>query len=149
MSNANKRQIGGDHYRKHVLEHWDIVALYQLDYFQGCSTKYIMRWREKGGIQDLEKSRHFIDKYIEIEKLRAAGELTEIILLDALKKLAEMEAEEPMEYNVSGDDPLVLEGNPRAQKPVPKCKECVYDQKYSNVCSRCGRPRMGDTGTQP
>ncbi len=71
---ANFRQVGGSHYKtKHGLEHWDIVNLFGLDYFQGQITKYVMRWRAKGGLQDLEKARHFLDKYIEVEQTKAGS----------------------------------------------------------------------------
>lgn len=64
---ANDRQVGGDHYQKDGdTQHWDMVVQFDLDYFQGQITKYVMRWRDKGGIQDLEKARHFLDKYIEV-----------------------------------------------------------------------------------
>lgn len=66
--NANERQVGGDHYKvpPGIPEHWDIVVQNKLDYFQGQITKYVMRWKNKGGIRDLEKARHFLDKYIEV-----------------------------------------------------------------------------------
>jgi len=69
MSSANKRQVGGTHYKKDgAVEHWDMVWQWKLDYFQGQITKYVMRWKDKGGVQDLEKARHFLDKYIELNK---------------------------------------------------------------------------------
>lgn len=70
-SDANSRQVGGSHYKGAAIEHWDIVAQHELDYFQGQITKYVMRWRKKNGVQDLEKARHFLDKYIELAKDRA------------------------------------------------------------------------------
>lgn len=73
---ANDRQHGGDHYKKHGKsgeQHWDRVArIYgpaSYVYFASCATKYIERYREKGGITDLEKARHYIDKLIELETL--------------------------------------------------------------------------------
>ena len=64
---ANSHQVGGSHYSKHGdLQHWDIVAYFGLDYFQGQITKYVMRYKDKGGVADLKKARHFLDKYIEI-----------------------------------------------------------------------------------
>jgi hypothetical protein len=64
---ANEEQVGGDHYKKHgALQHWDIVHLFKLDYFQGQITKYVMRWKDKNGIQDLQKAAHFLKKYIEL-----------------------------------------------------------------------------------
>lgn len=67
--NANARQVGGDHYKKEGrVEHWDIVVQWDLDYFQGIITKYVMRWKDKGGIVDLEKGLHSLEKYIEVAR---------------------------------------------------------------------------------
>lgn len=68
---ANDTQIGGDHYRKHGStgeQHWDRqYRLFGPGYFIGCATKYIERYRDKNGKQDLEKALHFIQKLIELE----------------------------------------------------------------------------------
>lgn len=69
---ANDRQVGGTHYKTGGEEHWDRVSRLGLDYFQGQITKYVERWRHKNGIQDLEKARHFLDKYIELETAKVA-----------------------------------------------------------------------------
>ena len=75
MKDANTRQVGGNHYHKEgAVQHWDIVAQHNLDYFQGQITKYVMRWRDKNGLQDLEKARHFLDKYIELQSLKTNSE---------------------------------------------------------------------------
>lgn len=64
---ANERQIGGNHYKiEGRIEHWDLVERYGLGYLEGCATKYIARWREKGGTQDLDKALHYIQKLIEL-----------------------------------------------------------------------------------
>jgi hypothetical protein len=60
--NANSRQVGGDHYKTGNVEHWD---LFGPDYLMGYATKY-MRWRKKGGTQDLEKAIHVIEKLKEV-----------------------------------------------------------------------------------
>ncbi len=66
---ANGVQVGGDHYIA-PLQHWDFVAKNRLDYIIGNATKYVSRWKKKGGKQDLQKSMHYVDKQIE---LHAAG----------------------------------------------------------------------------
>lgn len=66
LSEANDRQVGGDHYKTGGEEHWDRVNRLQLDYFQGQITKYVERWKKKNGVEDLKKARHFLDKYIEL-----------------------------------------------------------------------------------
>ena len=65
--NPNDMQVGGTHY-KNPIQHWDFVASNNLDYFQGQITKYVARWKNKGGMQDLLKARHFLDKYIDLQK---------------------------------------------------------------------------------
>lgn len=68
---ANDRQVGvGDYqgggYRAAPIQHWDFAWACGMDYFQGQITKYVTRWRQKGGLQDLEKAQHFLEKYIEL-----------------------------------------------------------------------------------
>ncbi len=67
---ANDRQVGGNHYQTMTIQHWDFVAANDLDYFQGVITKYICRWKKKGGIEDLEKAKHYLEKYLEIERAK-------------------------------------------------------------------------------
>lgn len=64
---ANDKQVGGDHYKKKAIEPWDYIAANGLGFFEGSIVKYVSRWQDKGGIKDLEKARHFIDKLIELE----------------------------------------------------------------------------------
>ena len=66
MSKANETQVGGDHYTKQKIQHWDYVAANDLDYFQGQITKYVSRWKDKNGLEDLKKAQHFLTKYIEV-----------------------------------------------------------------------------------
>jgi hypothetical protein len=67
---ANEHQIGGQHYRDDpVFQHWDLIAMNGgRMYFVGQITKYIVRWREKNGVQDLRKSEHYLQKLIECHK---------------------------------------------------------------------------------
>jgi hypothetical protein len=73
---ANARQVGGDHYRTQgsSFQHWDMVVLFELGYFEGQATKYLFRWRNKNGIQDLEKAKHYIEKLIEVERAKSQGD---------------------------------------------------------------------------
>ena len=68
MSSANDRQVAGSHYASGI-QHWDYVVANDLNYFEGQITKYVTRCRKKGQcIQDLEKAKHFLEKYIELKK---------------------------------------------------------------------------------
>ena len=63
---ANDRQIGGDHYKSGGEEHWDRAWRLGYDPFQYIITKWVERWKQKGGLEDLLKAQHAIEKYIEL-----------------------------------------------------------------------------------
>lgn len=67
MSEANAMQVGGDHYRKQPIQCWDYLIANQIPFMEGCVIKYVSRWRQKGGVEDLRKARHYLDKLIEVE----------------------------------------------------------------------------------
>lgn len=68
---ANESQVGGSHYKnvtRSGQQHWDMAWDFRLDFFQYQITKYLFRWRDKHGLEDLEKAKHFLDKYLEIAR---------------------------------------------------------------------------------
>lgn len=67
---ANATQVGGSHYKTHRYETWDVILDWNLGYLDGNAVKYLSRWRLKGGVQDLKKARHYIDKLIETEEAK-------------------------------------------------------------------------------
>lgn len=64
---ANNKQVGGDHYKEKPIQPWDFIAANRIGYFEGNIIKYVSRWRDKGGVDDLHKARHYLDKLIELE----------------------------------------------------------------------------------
>lgn len=67
MSEANKIQVAGDHYKAKSIQPWDYIASNDLGYFEGNIVKYVSRWRDKGGIDDLRKAAHYLQKLIELQ----------------------------------------------------------------------------------
>ena len=65
--NANESQVGGSHYRQQAVQTWDYIAANGLGYFEGNIVKYVSRWRSKGGVEDLRKAAHYLQKLIEME----------------------------------------------------------------------------------
>lgn len=63
-------QVGGDHYVKRAIGPWDVWAEYGMNAFEGAVLKYLLRWRDKNGVEDLKKARHTLDKLIELEESR-------------------------------------------------------------------------------
>lgn len=72
MSEANKKQVAGNHYRTNEMpQHWDVVNMMGWDYFIGNATKYIWRLGKKhpnltGQIEDLDKAMHYLQKKREL-----------------------------------------------------------------------------------
>ena len=60
-------QISGDHYRYLSIQPVEYIHANKIPFIEGSVIKYVTRWREKGGIKDLEKAKHFIDLLIELE----------------------------------------------------------------------------------
>jgi len=58
---VNDMQIGGTHYRSKY-QHWDYVCDTRMPYLLACATKYVSRWRDKNGVEDLRKSIHYLAK---------------------------------------------------------------------------------------
>ena len=64
MSTYDK-QIGGTHYKKMKIQPSKFVIENKLLFPEGNVIKYICRHPYKGGKEDLEKAKHFIDMIIE------------------------------------------------------------------------------------
>jgi hypothetical protein len=64
---ANGRQVGGTHYHTPI-QHWDFVVANNIPYLEAQILRYVVRWRRKGGLEDLEKATHYLDKLKEVAR---------------------------------------------------------------------------------
>lgn len=62
-----KTQVGGTHYSKMVIQPAEYIHKNKIGFMEGSVIKYVSRWRDKGGVEDLRKARHFVDLLIEME----------------------------------------------------------------------------------
>lgn len=76
-------QIGGDHYKKLKIQPMEYSMANGLDACQHTAIKYITRFRDKGGVDDLEKAKHVIDMLIEFEKKARAEAALEALAQNA------------------------------------------------------------------
>ena len=60
-------QIGGGHYKDFEIQPIEYCMRNGLDHCQSNVVKYVSRFRDKGGIEDLLKARHYIDLLINFE----------------------------------------------------------------------------------
>lgn len=70
---ALDQQIGGSHYSGMVIQPMEYSMLNGLDPCQHTAIKYISRFREKNGIEDLRKAIHTIELLIEFEERKNAA----------------------------------------------------------------------------
>mgnify|MGYP006429699569 CR=1 FL=1 len=64
---AIKQQVGGDHYSKLAIQPVEYINKNNLTYLQGNVIKYVTRYKDKNGVEDLQKAKHYIDLLIELE----------------------------------------------------------------------------------
>lgn len=61
-------QVGGNHYKDLAIQPVEYIHANGIPFMEGSAIKYLTRWRNKGGIADLRKARHFIDMLIDLEQ---------------------------------------------------------------------------------
>jgi len=55
------KQIGGNHYQKYEIEPIEFITRNNIPFIEGNVIKYLVRWRDKGGIQDIDKCIHYLE----------------------------------------------------------------------------------------
>ena len=58
-------QVGGTHYKNKNIQPIEYILANGLNYIEGNVVKYITRYKEKNGIEDLIKIKQYIDILIE------------------------------------------------------------------------------------
>lgn len=64
-------QIGGNHYTKMKIQPFEFSHANGIGPVEHTAIKYLVRWKDKGGIEDLHKARHAIQWLIEYEEKHA------------------------------------------------------------------------------
>lgn len=67
-------QIGGRHYAAKSIQPVQYIHANDIGFFEGNVIKYVTRWKDKGGLEDLRKAKHYIELLLELED-RAVLEL--------------------------------------------------------------------------
>ena len=65
-----KKQVGGNHYKKYKIQPVEFIIKNNIGFCEGNIIKYVLRFKEKGGVQDLEKAKHYIELLIDTTKSR-------------------------------------------------------------------------------
>ena len=67
INNPLNIQVGGTHYKNFKIQPIEFIQKNNLSFIQGCIIKYICRYKDKNGLQDLEKIKHYVDLLIQLE----------------------------------------------------------------------------------
>ena len=66
-NNPLESQVGGTHYKDLKIQPIEFIHANNIPFCEANAIKYLCRWRQKNGRQDLEKARHYIDLLIKLE----------------------------------------------------------------------------------
>ena len=64
------------HYKAGGIETIDFIEAKELGYHLGNVIKYVSRWKDKNGLDDLLKAKHYLEKLIEINAAEKYGRNT-------------------------------------------------------------------------
>ena len=67
---ASDTQVGGNHYKKYAIQPIDFIEANNIPYIEGNIIKYLLRWRDKNGVEDLDKAIHYIELLKGIEAFK-------------------------------------------------------------------------------
>lgn len=70
---ADRTQVGGSHYKDQAVQPWAAMEAWMtkeqfVGFLRGNAIKYLARADVKGGLQDLQKAQHYINKLVEFSE---------------------------------------------------------------------------------
>ena len=70
---ADAIQVGGDHYKNMGVQPWKAMESWMTPeqfagFLRGNAIKYLARCDVKGGLDDIKKAKHYIDKLVEVRE---------------------------------------------------------------------------------
>lgn len=73
---ASSYQVGGEHYRAKAVQPWTAMESWMTPeefegFLRGNVIKYIARYKDKDGIKDVLKAKHYLEKLLECLEHRA------------------------------------------------------------------------------
>jgi hypothetical protein len=60
------KQVGGNHYDRMKIQPITFIVDNDIPFIEGNIIKYVCRWRDKGGVEDLKKAKHYLDILISV-----------------------------------------------------------------------------------
>ena len=102
MNDPYDTQVGGNHYQTMKIQPAEFINKNEMKFAEGNAIKYICRHVNKGGLQDLEKAKHYIDMIIERDY--PAEKIPEKVFLPESDEDAMDDLSEGFKVTYSADD---------------------------------------------
>lgn len=70
-NNADQQQVGGNHYKDLSVQPWSAMESWMTTeqfagFLRGNAIKYLARCDSKGGLEDVKKAQHYMQKLLEV-----------------------------------------------------------------------------------
>lgn len=147
MISVKDKQVGDNHYKDLAIQPVEYIFKNNIGYIEGCVIKYVTRWQNKGGLQDLEKAKHFLELLIELQNQEAKDGMLELVQeeLEKTKTSAEtmrseqicIEATDLLQYEHTKSEAIrnLLMGYKRV---IVRYKESTSDTELQSIADRLG-----------
>ena len=61
MNDSKEKQVGGNHYKQYVIQPIEFITKNNIPFIEGNVIKYVTRFRQKNGIEDIDKAIHYLE----------------------------------------------------------------------------------------
>jgi hypothetical protein len=61
IQQASKKQVSGSHYKDFAIQPVEFIHANNIGYLEGNVIKYVCRWKNKNGLEDLDKAIHYLE----------------------------------------------------------------------------------------
>ena len=126
---ANETQVGGSHYKDKAVQPWAAMQAWMTHeeftgFLRGNVIKYVARCNDKGGIEDLKKARHYLDKLIETLEPQSPSCVSSTVMQEIAKAV-----EQHCGLKTSIDGNMIAVQSPTYQTNVPVSPfDAIYEE---------------------
>lgn len=68
MVQATKKQVNGSHYKDFKIQPVEFIHANNIGYIEGNVIKYVCRWQNKNGLEDINKAIHYLELLKELNQ---------------------------------------------------------------------------------
>ena len=65
MKETLNTQVGGSHYQKYAIQPIEFIVKNNIPFLEANVIKYVVRYKDKNGLEDLKKAKHYLEMLIE------------------------------------------------------------------------------------